>query len=101
VLAFAQPYSDREKRITIYLDRVLAFYPGHPASAGAFYGHVLAHEIVHVLQRVNRHADRGVMHGQWSPAELEEMGYHPLALTKEDIMLIRLGLAKQSPCAIY
>jgi hypothetical protein len=101
VLASALPFSNKETRITIYFDRVRAFYPGSPASAGAFYGHVLAHEIIHVLQKVNRHADQGVMHQRWSPSELQQLVLLPLALTETDIKLIRAGLATVSPCAVY
>ncbi|MCX6629969.1 MAG: hypothetical protein NTW28_20320 [Candidatus Solibacter sp.] len=54
--------------------------------------HVLVHEIAHVLQRIDRHSDSGVMKAHWSQADYEVMARKPLPLAAEDIILIRRGL---------
>jgi len=54
--------------------------------------HVLVHEITHVLQGVNRHAETGMMKARWTPEDYCEMEWKPLEFTQEDVELIRLGL---------
>jgi hypothetical protein len=48
-------------------------------------GHVLAHEIGHMLLRTNLHRDAGLMKAHWSPKDLSEMltGF-VLPFTEED-----------------
>ena len=55
-------------------------------------GHVLAHEITHVLQGTNFHAVSGVMKAVWESGECRRMTVHPLMFTATDILLIRHGL---------
>ena len=55
-------------------------------------GHVLVHEITHVLQGVDRHSEKGMMKARWTPEDYCEMEWKPLEFTPEDIILIRLGL---------
>ena len=52
-------------------------------------GHVLAHEITHVLEGVPRHSEDGVMKAHWTSADYRQMSGHPLPFAEEDIRLIR------------
>ena len=54
-------------------------------------GHVLAHEITHVLQGTNFHALSGVMKAVWDFRECHRMTVLPLRFTATDILLIRQG----------
>jgi len=54
--------------------------------------HVLAHEIAHVLQGTNRHAETGVMKAQWNGQDYDAMEKKPLEFTSFDVNLIQNGL---------
>ena len=56
-------------------------------------GYVLVHEITHILQGSNRHADRGVMKEQWNANDLDRMRFHKLPFTDADVLLIERGLS--------
>ena len=87
-LAYAMPYEG--KQIVIFYDRVL-----EEVDAGrvpALMGHVIAHEIAHVLEGVNRHSATGIMKEHWNADDYLEMAWKPLPLAPEDIILIHRGL---------
>ncbi|HEX5228360.1 MAG TPA: hypothetical protein VFW44_11645 [Bryobacteraceae bacterium] len=87
-LAFAQPYEG--VHITIFYDRVSMNYP---AKLGTnVLGHVLAHEITHMLQGVDRHSESGVMKAHWTSRDLIAMESRRLPFTAQDIELIQSGL---------
>jgi hypothetical protein len=73
--------------IHIFYDRVSAF-PDRLRMA-EFLGHVLAHEIAHVLQGVARHSSEGVMKARWSDRDCAELVRRPLPFAAEDVELIR------------
>ena len=87
-LAYAQPF-DRT-RIVLFYDRVLN--TASSAVAPTLLGHVLAHEIVRVLQGCDRHSTSGVMKPHWDKPDYEDMRRAPLPLTQEDLVLIDRGL---------
>jgi hypothetical protein len=66
-----------------------------PISIGTLLGHVMAHEITHLLQGVELHSDRGLMKAHWSTRDLSQMMYRLLPLTPEDVDLIQRGLANR------
>lgn len=73
--------------IHIFYDRISAF-PDRPRMA-EFLGHVLAHEIAHVLQGVARHSSEGVMKAHWNDRDCGELVRKPLPFSAEDVELIR------------
>ncbi len=88
-MAYACPYAGGTKEITIFWERVRARAPRFVAPV---LSHVMAHEIAHVLESIERHAVEGVMKAHWTPADYDSMLCHPLSFTPEDAELIRLGL---------
>jgi hypothetical protein len=52
-------------------------------------GHVLVHEITHLLQGTARHSTAGVMKARWDSGDFLEMKRHLLSFTPDDIELIR------------
>ena len=89
VLAQALPFEGTQ--ITVFFDRLAA--DKRPAEV---LGHVMVHEITHLLQGISRHSDIGVMKAQWTCRDRFEMLRKPLAFTTEDVDLIYLGLAKRT-----
>ena len=74
-------FYDRVRRIRQRPDRVLA--------------HVIAHEVIHMLQGIARHSETGLMKSPWSQEDYHVMLRSTLPLAAEDIDLIRAGLQKR------
>ena len=77
--------------VVVFYDRVLKSVP--PENLQFLLGHVLAHEITHVLEGAIRHSDSGLMKEHWSEADLSRMAWKPLPFAEEDISRIRSALA--------
>jgi hypothetical protein len=91
-LAFALPHEGTH--VQIFYDRIRKMFQ-FPRRSFVL-GHVLVHEITHILQGVNRHADRGIMKAQWDAKDFDHMDWRPLAYTEDDVRLIHLGLATRA-----
>lgn len=98
-LAYATPYKESGTCIHVFLDRVLVHLSRGQAFANAMLAHVLAHEITHVLEGIDRHSAEGVMKAVWSAHDYESMKRHPLSLAPEDVDLIHKGLARRVQAA--
>ena len=85
VLGSAMPYG---RHIIIFFDRIETMQ-----DAGTVLGHVMVHEITHVLQGVSRHSDNGLMKPHWSRDDLVRMRHKPLPFTQEDLILLYSALA--------
>jgi hypothetical protein len=79
--------------ITVYNDRVHRFLEAHGNLKGVGAGYVLAHELAHAMQGVGRHSESGIMKAHWSDLDFQEMVFHKLEFTPEDVNLIHQGLA--------
>jgi hypothetical protein len=87
-MAFAMPYEG--VHIHVFVDRLRKSL--HPRTFPYMLAHVLAHEITHILQGINRHSKTGVMKAKWSYEDIREMSWKPLPFAEEDIRLIHLGM---------
>ena len=92
-LAYALPF-DRT-RVVLFYDRVLS--AAGPTVTPWLLGHVLAHEIVHILQGVDAHSLSGVMKPRWDKRDFDAMQRAPLPFTPEDLILIDRGLEWRAP----
>ena len=88
-LAYAKPYEG--VHIVVFYDRLR-----HKAHAVHILAHVMAHEIGHVLQGLERHSKEGIMKAAWTLEDYSDMSYKPLTFTLQDVKLIRTGLAHRS-----
>jgi hypothetical protein len=91
-LAFAQPYEG--VHISVFYDRIQEAV--QPDLTPNLLAHVLAHEITHILQGTCRHSAAGVMKARWTFEDYQIMRVRPLWFTKEDLSLIRFGLAARA-----
>jgi hypothetical protein len=87
-LAFARPYEGTY--IRVFYDRV--YEKRETAPLPRLLAHVIAHEITHVLQGIDRHSDHGVMKARWDEWDFVRMAVKPLPFADEDIDLIYRGL---------
>lgn len=89
-LAYAMPYTD--SAVVVFYDRVTSSAAFDKRLFSRLLGHVLAHEIGHVLQRVDRHSDTGVMKAKWKTGDYLDMASSGLRFEEFDRDLIREGL---------
>ena len=85
VLGYAMPY---RRHIIIFFDRIETMQ-----DPWTVLGHVMVHEITHIIQGVARHSDTGLMKPHWSNDDLRAMRYKPLPFTQEDLILLYSALA--------
>lgn len=90
-LAYALPYDGTH--IVVFYDRVRKHC--QPIRLSGVLAHVMAHEITHILQGVNRHSESGVMKAAWTLEDFNEMAFRPLPFTAFDVRLIDDGLDKR------
>ncbi len=75
-----QSIRPRQQRIVLFYDRVLT--AAGPAVAPYLLGHVLAHEIVHILQGVDQHSESGLMRARWDNRDYFDMQRANLKLSE-------------------
>lgn len=92
-LAYAAPFVDTGTCIHVLLDRILASTT--ESLAPVVLAYVLAHEITHVLERINRHSKEGIMKAHWEPSDYRLMTYKGFAFAAEDVEMIHLGIAQR------
>jgi len=61
-LAYTLPFAAGRPRTTLLLRRLRPILPKKPE---AILGHVLAHELGHILKRSDGHSEDGVMKARW------------------------------------
>jgi hypothetical protein len=78
----------------LFYDRVLAAVGS--TVTPYLLGHVLAHEIVHMLQGVEQHSASGLMKARWDNGDYLDMQHTHLKLTQDDLNLIDCGLSQRA-----
>jgi hypothetical protein len=87
-LAYALPFDGAS--IVLFYDRVVS--AAGPVVAPSLLGHVLAHEIVHILQSVDVHSASGIMEPRWDKRDYDAMRRASLSFTQEDLNLLDRGM---------
>ena len=93
-MAYAMPYQEGRARIHVFVRRIASMVPA--SHMGILLGHVLVHEITHVLQGVDRHSGQGVMKAHWDIPDLRAMEVHPLPFDDLDVLLIHAGVRRSA-----
>ena len=92
-LAVATPNEADRGKVAVFGDRVEMYVRGlRTRDAGKVLGHVLAHEIGHVLEGIARHSESGLMKAHWTPNDYSEMLRSGLGFAEEDRELLRIRL---------
>lgn len=93
-LAAARPYG-AGTTISVFDDRLTAYmYPYKRGERSKIMGHVLAHEIVHVLEGVSRHSASGLMKAHWTTQDAQQITGTGLRMAEEDRELVRMRLMR-------
>ena len=83
--------------VTVFYDRIRPALSTWPSLAPTLLAQVLAHEIGHSLQGVNRHSDRGTMKAYWGLADYRAMQERQLSFSATDARLMRAGIERCNP----
>ncbi len=91
-LAEAFPFASSGVRVIVYYDRVKDVLQSRLAPDGFVLGHVMAHEIGHVLLKMHNHSTTGLMKAHWTDHDFVEMRWKCLEFTPEAAATIRRNL---------
>jgi hypothetical protein len=92
-VAEARPFGSSRNAITMYEIPLQRFLTQHPNAPEVVLAYVLAHELAHVMQGLDRHSASGILRANWSYREFYMMLSRSLTFTPQDVDLIRDGLA--------
>jgi hypothetical protein len=84
----------RTRTASIFFWRVAEFAKKHHVTLPTLLGHVMAHEIGHLLLPANSHSSEGLMHGNWGIAHVQDARSGKLAFTEMETRLITRRLAE-------
>ena len=96
-MAYAMPYRATGTTIHVFYDRVVQDHHDMPAEV---LGHVIAHEIGHVLEGVARHSADGLMKPRWNMVDYWRMRRLNLFFAAEDVELIQLHLQRAAGAGV-
>jgi hypothetical protein len=81
---------------TVFADRIEAMAGRTQSDPGTLLGHVMAHEIGHLLMGTSRHSPMGLMRERWSDNEVRRRNPIDWQLTRSDARTVRGGLLERS-----
>lgn len=94
-LAESFPFAREGNRVTVFFDRVEDYAQHNPFFLPQILGHVLAHEIGHVLLGTNSHSWTGLMKAHWDAADYFTIRAKQLNFTPEEAASMRTWVADQ------
>lgn len=92
-MAYALPYGESRTAIHVFYNRIVQ---DHRDLDSEVLGHVMAHEIGHVLEGIARHSPGGVMKAHWTHQDYSDMSRPHLSFAPEDVELIHVNLRRLS-----
>ena len=95
VMASASVFEGRH--VVVFADRLQKTF--RRDQVGVVLGHVLAHEIVHLLQGLDRHSEQGLMKAKWELSDYDEMRRKPMDLPEQDLDFIQDGMRTRKSLA--
>lgn len=81
------------RRAYVFYDRIQSYARENRLAVSQVLGHVIAHEIGHLLLPFGSHSSSGLMRGSWTPVDLRPTTRGGMAFTADQAGLIRAQLA--------
>lgn len=81
----------------VFFDRVQKFSVANNVSVALVLGHVMAHELGHMLLRQTYHSPSGIMTGTWGKVALQRAQEGGLLFTRHQAEIMRARLQDRSP----
>ncbi len=98
-MAIAHPFSGGGVRIVVFWDRVQSVHQDvDPSTIRIVLGHILAHEIGHILIGKNEHSPSGLMKARFSGGDKGRMRRAPLPINPTDIGVMQNNLDNPRSC---
>lgn len=91
-LAAAAPFANGGVGVGVFLDRLQPMLE-MSARPQILPGHVLAHEIGHMLLGTSAHSSTGLMKAPWNGMEIARMAFEPMKFTPKHAVDIRANVA--------
>lgn len=91
-LASARPFDPAGAAVTLYEDRIERLSARYRNAPAVLLAYILAHELAHAMEGLDRHSTSGIEKAHWSDADWFQMMLHKLVFSSEDVDLIRSGL---------
>jgi hypothetical protein len=91
-LGFAVPSPEGGTHASVFYQRVKELAKGTVETEPEILGHALAHEIGHLLLGSTTHDPTGIMHTEWSRAELHQMSWQYLFFSAEEAEVLRFNV---------
>lgn len=88
-LGFALPCAKSGLAVTVFVDRCVGTILRNPGGFRGILGHVMAHEIGHVLLGTSTHAAAGIMSERWSVPEFCTIAAGHMKFTERQAKLMR------------
>jgi hypothetical protein len=96
VLGFALQPRNRGRLAYAFYGRIQDFARDTRTDAGSMLGHVMAHEIGHLLLSREAHSLFGLMRGRWHESQAELVSAGLLTFTNDEATVIRAHVARRS-----
>ena len=80
----------------VFVHRIESLADRDMADVKVILGHVMAHEVGHLLLGLESHSKRGLMHGSWSPHERQEAHIGQLNFTPKQAKSLRAQARRRS-----
>src|SRR5262249_48195086 len=81
--------------VYIFYDRVSHLSARYEERGGRLLGHVIAHEVGHLLLPYGAHSRSGLMHADWTRDDMEHIAHGLLLFAPRDAQLLRHSFAIQ------
>lgn len=81
-------------RIEVFYNRIAGYR--RREDVAPLLAHVLAHEIVHIVEGQNRHSDTGIMKARWDGMDRELMRANTLPFADEDLRMIHAWVERHN-----
>jgi hypothetical protein len=88
------------KHASVYFTRVEEYAERWQSSAGPLLGHLIAHEIGHLLLGANSHSQSGIMNVPWTREKIDRARSGTLAFTKPEAKKMRRQVAARVELAL-
>ena len=99
VMGLAPGSSPERQSVYVFYDRVEAFAVKHiadtHADAAQILGHVIAHEIGHLLLNDQTHSATGIMRGPWNLWDVQNASYGHLLFTRRQAEAIKAEVSRR------
>jgi hypothetical protein len=93
-LAYSLPFAHRGAHVQIFYDRVEALIHSVNIADYVVLGHVMAHELGHVLLGSTEHASAGLMQANWTPAGWRLASEGLVVFHRDEIKQLRAGMSR-------